>query len=348
MFKRGAGNYAYTSARVKAKKSKLLKEEDYNKMLMMSVPEISHYISEAGYSKEMADLAGRHSGISLVEYATYINMAKQFRSILGSATGDLSHMVAAYLTKWDFENLKVILRGKNYGLSADEIREDLMPAGRLNVEDLEKILATASVDDALALFKSKTGLSVPDEAVNYFRDQGVLAKIEDELAKAYYKGLLAAIDGRDRPSTIFRNYIRYVIDAENVESVLKLKVEGVTGDEALAFFIPGGYEVDQKVYSQIAAVSDLAAALNEMQSLKMYAELKDTLAQDATIMDIVGAIDKYKIKLADQVAHMYPLSVIPVVEYMIHKENEVRNIRMIAHGTDSGLDRETMKNLLVI
>ena len=57
MFKRsGTGNYAYMSARVKAKTSKLLKEEDYNKMLMMSVPEISHYISEAGYSKEMNDL----------------------------------------------------------------------------------------------------------------------------------------------------------------------------------------------------------------------------------------------------------------------------------------------------
>jgi V/A-type H+-transporting ATPase subunit C len=64
MFKHsGTGNYAYMSARVKAKQSKLLKEEDYNKMLMMSVPEISHFISEAGYSKEMNDLAVRHSGI---------------------------------------------------------------------------------------------------------------------------------------------------------------------------------------------------------------------------------------------------------------------------------------------
>jgi len=45
---------------------------------------------------------------------------------------------------------------------------------------------------------------------------------------------------------------------------------------------------------------------------------------------------------------MYPLSVIPVVNYMIHKEIEVRNIRMVAHGIESGLDRETMKSLLVI
>lgn len=349
MFNRsGAGNYAYTAARVKAKKSKLLKEEDYNKLLMMTVPEISHYISDAGYSKEMADLASRYSGISLVEYATYTNMAKQFRSILSSSTGDLSRMVASYLTKWDFENLKTILRGKNYGLSTDEIREDLVPAGSLDMDDLDKIISAPSIEDALALFKTKTGLSVSDEAVNDFKENGVLTKIEDDLSKDYYKGVLASIEGKDRATTIFRNYIKYVIDAKNIETVLKLKVEGVKGEDTAQFFIPGGYEVNQKVFNQISAAPDFQSAVNEMQQLKIYTELKDTLSHDATIMEVVNEIDKYKIRLANQVAHMYPLSVIPVVEFMIHKEIEVRNIRMIAHGTDSGLDRDTMKNLLVI
>ena len=349
MFKRsGAGNYAYTAARVKAKKSKLLKEEDYSKLLMMTVPEISHYISDAGYSKEMNDLAVRYSGISLVEYATYMNMAKQFRSILSSATGDLSRMVAAYLTKWDFENLKTILRGKNYGLTLDDIREDLVPAGSLNIDDLEKIISAPSIEDALAYFKSKTGLSVSAEALAAYKEEGVLTKIEDEISKGYYKSVLASIEGRDRATSIFRNYVKYVIDAKNVETLLKLKVENVPGENISEFFIPGGYEVNQKVFSQIAAASDFQSALNETQSLKIYSELKDSLSQNATIMEVVNEIDKYKIKLANQVAHMYPLSVIPVVEYMIHKEMEVRNIRMIAHGTDSGLDRDTMKKLLVI
>ena len=47
------GNYAYTVARVKAKKSALMKEDAYSKMLMMSLPEISRFISESGYQKEI-------------------------------------------------------------------------------------------------------------------------------------------------------------------------------------------------------------------------------------------------------------------------------------------------------
>ena len=42
------GNYAYIVARVKSKKAALLKDDAYSKMLMMSLPEISRFISESG------------------------------------------------------------------------------------------------------------------------------------------------------------------------------------------------------------------------------------------------------------------------------------------------------------
>ncbi|WP_400256776.1 ATP synthase A1 subunit C [Methanomethylophilus alvi] len=349
MFNRsGAGNYSYTSARVKAKKSKLLKEEDYNKMLMMSVPEISHYISDAGYSKEMADLGNRYEGLSLVEYATYANMAKAFRSILNSSTGALSRMVNAYLTKWDFENLKTIMRGKKYGLPIEEIREDLVPAGNLSMDDLDKMLSLTTIEDILAAFSKKIHIVVPDDVISSYKTNGILGSIEDVLVKEYYKNLLASISSSDRPTQIFRTYIKTCIDLKNVETVLKFKADGITGDVVVEYWIPGGTEVDEKVMSQLAAAQDIQAAVNEMQQLRMYSEIKDSLSQDSTILDIVGVINKYRVELANKVGHMYPLSVIPVVDYMIHKENEVRNIRMIAHGTDSGLDRDTMKKLLVI
>ena len=349
MFNRsGAGNYSYTSARVKAKKSKLLKEEDYNKMLMMSVPEISHYISDAGYSKEMADLGNRYEGLSLVEYATYANMAKAFRSILNSSTGALSRMVNAYLTKWDFENLKTIMRGKKYGLPIEEIREDLVPAGNLSMDDLDKMLSLTTIEDILAAFSKKIHIVVPDDVISSYKTNGILGSIEDVLVKEYYKNLLASISSSDRPTQIFRTYIKTCIDLKNVETVLKFKADGITGDVVVEYWIPGGTEVDEKVMSQLAAAQDIQAAVNEMQQLRMYSEIKDSLSQDSTILDVVGVINKYRVELANKVGHMYPLSVIPVVDYMIHKEIEVSNIRTIARGIESGLSKETIKGLLVI
>ena len=349
MFKHsGTGNYAYMSARVKAKQSKLLKEEDYNKMLMMSVPEISHYISEAGYSKEMNDLGNRYEGIELLEYATYMNMSKQFRSILESANGELKDMVSAYLTKWDFENLKVVLRGRTYGLSLDQMREDLVLAGSLREDDMERLLAAPSIEDALAIVKNKTGLSVSDVAVHAYKENRVLTMIEDEITKGYYKNVLESITGKDRATNVFRTYMKYVIDLKNIETIMKFKMENIEGELAADFFIPGGYQLNQKIYTQAMAAPTVEAAFNELQSMKIYEELKTVLSQTNTISLLILSMERIRLQMAIQVAHMYPLSVIPVVVYMIMKEDEVKKIRTVAHGIDSGLDRDTIKNLLVI
>lgn len=166
MFRRsGSGNYSYTAARVKAKKSKILKAEDYNKLLAMSVPEISRYISEAGYSKEITDMADKHSGLSLLEYATYANMASAFRSILSASKGDCKLVVGAYLREWDYRNLLTIVRGKRSNLSADAIRMDLVPAGHLKAEDFERLMQIGSVDEVLTACADAMNVRIPDDVM---------------------------------------------------------------------------------------------------------------------------------------------------------------------------------------
>lgn len=350
MFRRsGTGNYSYTAARVKAKKSKLLKSEDYNKLLMMSVPEIARYISDnGGYGKEITDMATAYSGIDLIEYATYANMAKAFRSILGAASGDCKNMVGAYLKKWDYTNVLTIMRGKRFGLPADEIRQDLVPAGALNTEDLDKLLQYNTIEEVLNAFKSVGHVRIPDEVVSAYKAEDILAPIEDYFAMAYYHELLASVNANDRPTTVFRNYIRSSIDAKNIETLLKLKSENIDSEAIMGFYIPGGREIDEKTMGQLAGAADMAGLLNDMQQLKMFADIKDSISADSTITQIVNALTHYQAELADAVSALYPLSVLPVVDYMLHKETEVRNIRLLAYGAKSGLGSETVKDLLVI
>lgn len=350
MFKsRGAGNYAYTAARVKSKKAKLMKAEDYNKLLVMSVPEISHYISEAGYAKEMTDLATRYSGLSLLEYATYTNMAKAFRSILTSSKGELANMVQAYLTKWDIYNAMIIMRAKKFGVSMESAREDLVPAGKLNMDDLDKLLAYPTVDDTLAAYCTMVHIKVPEEYMQMYRDRNILAPVEDFFYRDYYKNLLKNIDAHDRPTNIFLSYIKHVIDHKNLETALKLKNDKISPEIIMAFFIPGGAEIDEKVMTAMANADDVAGVLSEASQLKLYVDLKDIISEETdSVLKISAALSELGAVMANKVSHMYPLSIIPVMDYMIHKENEVRNIRMIAHGVDSGLDVEIMKRLLVI
>ena len=62
------GNYAYVVARVKAKKAQLMSDDAYQKMLLMSLPEISRFISESGYQKEITDLTAKFDPLLLYNH----------------------------------------------------------------------------------------------------------------------------------------------------------------------------------------------------------------------------------------------------------------------------------------
>ena len=342
------GNYAYTVARVKAKKSALLKEDAYSKMLMMSLPEISRFISESGYQKEITELTGKYAGVDLIEHATYANMANLFKGILNSSEGELKDMIAADLERWDAWTLKVILRGKSFGLDMDQMKEDLVPAGKLNIAQLETLMGYGSAEEILQAYGRYVDLSIPQNVLAAYGEEKNLAILEDYLDKAYYERLLLNVDPSSRPKRLFQDFIRNEIDITNLETILKLKKEGITGDVILGYYIPGGAQLDKKLATQLANAESISAMANDLAQLDFYEDIKDALDDSKSLKDIVAALTKYHRKQAKTFTHLYPLSVIPVIDFMIHKETEVNNIRIIARGIESGLDKEIIKGLLVV
>jgi len=346
---KGKGNYAYAVARVRAKKASLIGDDAYPKMLMMSLPEISRFISESGYQKEMAELAGRIEGIDLVEHATYMNMARVFSDILRSTTGELRDMVSAYLTKWDVWNLKVILRGKVYGADNESIKEDLVPAGRLNEAMLDKLLSLDTDKEIIEEFGRMEHIKVPSDVVNALAVDGRLRDVEDHFEKFFYTRLLSQLDPSSGPKRLFQDFIRREIDTVNLETILILKMEGIRGDDVMEYIIPGGKQIDKKLATQLANAESVSAAANDLAQLDFYEDIKEALdAENGSLRDLVAGMKRYHIRQAKKFASLYPLSVIPIIDFMIHKKVEVDNIRTIARGLESGIDRDTIKGLLVI
>jgi V/A-type H+-transporting ATPase subunit C len=191
-------------------------------------------------------------------------------------------------------------------------------------------------------------LAIPQTVLATYGEEKNLAVIEDYLDKAYYERLLLNVDPSSRPKRLFQDFIRNEIDITNLETILKLKKEGITGDVILGYYIPGGAQIDKKLATQLANADSVSAMANDLAQLDFYEDIKDALDDSKSLKDIVAALTKYHRKQAKTFTHLYPLSVIPVIDFMIHKETEVNNIRIIARGIESGLDKEIIKGLLVV
>ena len=141
------GNYPYVTARVRARRAALIPQEMYSRILQMEIPEIARFLGEREYKAEMLALGARYSGVDLIEMATSQNLTKTYNDIYNFCEGQLRAVVGRYLDRYDLQNIKTIVRAKIYGASAEEVEEDLVPAGSFPIEFLRQLVEAPNLDD---------------------------------------------------------------------------------------------------------------------------------------------------------------------------------------------------------
>jgi V/A-type H+-transporting ATPase subunit C len=347
----GRGNYAYACARVRAKKSLLLRKDNYPKLLMMDLNEIGRFLGETQYHVEMAELASRYSGVNLIEIGTNRNLARIYRQVLNFCSGELKNMVSSYLARWDEWNVKTILRGKHYGATVEEIVEDLVPAGRFDEEYLRSLIGLESVSDILDAVGKKGGSAIPNEIRASYEDTGALEPLEEYFDKIYYSRLLESIRGKNRPERLFLAFIQKEIDINNLRTLLKLKREGIPFERVRIYFIDGGKELRVNELVRLAGIESFEQMLDELSRFSFYEQIKDALEdakETGSLTKVMLALQRYLAKEAEKFSHQFPLSILPILDYMLRKKVEVDNIRIIARGKESGLDVDVIKGLLVM
>ena len=346
---KGKDNYPYACARVKARKSSLIPRPQYEKFLMMDLQSIIRFISETEYSKEISELGTKYSGLDLVEMATYESLARNFREVLGFCRGNLRAMVEKYLTTWDTWNIKTVLRGKSYGATAQEIMENLVPAGTFSREDLKDMVASENIDDIADHLKGTKFHKHLLEARTAGGEVDLM-KFENALDKEYYAGLLSISTGTGWVRNVIDNFVREKIDIANLKTLFKLKFADLESEYITGFMILGGHELSVLELKRLAATEDFEHFLNELKVYKFWPAIKDqaeTAADTGTLNRVMSALDSYHFRNASKFGKLYPLSFLPFLDYFIWKRIEVDNIRIICRGKQAGLSEELIRSMLI-
>ena len=351
LFGGSKGNFAYACTRVKAKKRFLMARDTYSRVLLMDVHEIARFLGETQYREEMSRYGSRYSGANLIEVAVTRNLARTYTDILAFTTGHLRVMVGDYLKRWDMFNVKTVLRGKTTDVRDDEIIETFVPAGAFSEEYLRSLVQMSSIQEIMDALSKEPSLGITPELVREVVDTKRLAQLEDHLDRTLYYDLLHVVKGTDTAQQILRQFIRREVDVTNLKVLLKLKAERIPEDKIVTYLIHGGMDYSMDRLRSLAQQEGLAPVIEELEKSSMYQDIKPALEkfkEDKKLSGITIALDKALIRTSEKFAHFYPLSVLPIVNYIIRKKVEVDNIRIIARGKQSGLSTRVIEDLLVI
>jgi len=344
-----AGNYEYVTARVRSRKAALFDDDDYRKLVRMGPGEIARFMEETEYETEMNALGARYSGVDLIEYALNRNLAKHFEDLLRWADGRLYDLIARYLRKFDVWNLKTVIRGTYSGATEADVRDDLILAGEIGEETLDRLVAAETVPEIVELLEGTLFGPPLEAALREYEDTGVLVPLENALDLEFYEDLLAGLPSEGtRATELYVEFLQAEIDFRNLRNALRLARSGADIEPA-EYFIDGGRLFDESDVRQLASNQD--QLLEHIRSSVYGDDLEvalDVLEDAESLIEFEHALDAALLEYADTLSNRYPLSICPVLSYVLAKEREVDNIRAIARGREAGLEPEEIERELVI
>ena len=351
-FGKGASNYPYAVTRLRAMRIKLFPRDAYPRFLNMSLDEITRKIGESEYKQDIDELSREYTGINLIEHALNRNMAASFQKILKITEGAPHELVFEYLRVFDIEDIKTILRGKVHNIPEDQILQTLVTGGVLRYTFLSG-LVSKTVEEIIVLFKD-----TPYGPILEQFDGSNLPEIENELDKFYYENLFEAIGytgSSDRKQ--FDQFVRREIDIKNLSLLLRVKKYGAAVSENAescpidgisSMIIPHGLDLETDSLINLC-YEDFVNALRSTTYWEAVGPVLDT--QDlasVSLTDVEARLLRYNLTKVTKNSRRFMLSIVPILEFIIYKSNEVRNLRIIVRGKSVGMDNDLIKDRLVI
>jgi V/A-type H+-transporting ATPase subunit C len=345
----GTSNYEYVVARVRSRRSKLFDDDDYRKLVRMGTGEIARFMEESEYETEMNRLGSRHSGVDLIEYALNANLAGHFDDLLRWADGRLYDYVARYLRKFDAWNVKTVLRGLYSGVDPEAIESDLIDAGEFSEQQLSELLEAGSIQDVVAALDGTVFGDPLAAALEDYEETDLLVPLENAVDRTFYERLVEGLPSNpDTATALYVEFLEAEIDFRNLRNALRLARSGADMDPS-EYFIAGGTLFDESEVRRLVGDEDeLVEYIRESSYGGDLGAALNVLSEAETLIEFEHAIDIALLEYADTLSNRYPLSVCPVLSFVLAKEREVDNIRAIARGREAGLGPEEIQEELVV
>tara|TARA_Y100000310_G_C20689121_1_gene821029 strand:- start:1181 stop:2173 length:993 start_codon:yes stop_codon:yes gene_type:complete len=327
MSKLRLGFYPYTYARLAVMKGDLIKQTQWDNLLKMGINELLRYLQDSGYKTEIDALGMDKRNLASLENALNTNLMRIFTKLKRISDEKVQKVLEVYLSRYDMENIKSIVRGKLTQTSGDEIKEMLLPS--IN-HDEEYFLELMKIDDLGKLFK-KLELDIKGKE---------LFEIENSIDKKYYDDLFnfaKNIKGQGKP---FKEFIEAELHILNIKMLLRLKKEEFSKEEIGKYLINPDKRIENLI--EIEKIQDIVKELQKLGFVSKTIKIEDT----ALLTQVEIDLDINLLKKEVALMHKFPLTVNVILGFMFAKEIEVKNLKILLKGKSLHLEEDYLQSLL--
>ena len=319
------------STTVRVLEKKLLTKADLDRLVeARNLDETLRLLGDTVYQKEIAKLERPQ------DYEMALKREKlRFLEEIISYTPD-RRLVDLVALKYYYHNIKVIVKEN---ITGDDLSGLYIEFGDFNLPRLREELATgkkiSQVDDYFDIAK---------KSLEKYKETKDAQLIDINIDKAYYKAVKELADEMDL--RLMENYIEDLIDFSNIKTILRCHKRGRDLEFYKSALIDGGNVPKDKLYNYFnSKVDDGASAFKTTRFYKSVKPGIDYFRETGSLSVYEKLRDNYFIDCIKESKKMtYGPEV--VVAYIIAKEIEIKNLRIILVSKMNGLSSTFIRERL--
>lgn len=321
-------NYLYAGARLRTLENTVIGRERLERLLQADGTDACIPLLEEWGVKL---IRSTETGAFDREATLEARLSEAYAEVLAST--DDAAFARIWLLPYDCNNIKSAIKCAHRGLDCDRMLIRL--SGGIPADDVKNAISKHVYDRLPAPFGSAAR-----EAAAQFERTGDPRVVDRILDAACYAGMLAL--AKESGVELAEKLVVRKIDLTNAMIALRAgRMGGEIGRRTLAeFFLPGG----QLALSELAAWS--AAGEDEVLERLYYTALerfaKRAAGTDRTLAALERAADDDLMETARE-AKLVPVGAEIAVGYLIGREYEVKNLRILLAGKSVGLPADALR-----
>lgn len=337
--------YAFTTAYLKGEESRCVSADHIEGMLqkstMQGALEVIENTDIGDYLREQPiktfDETDQYLGKYLGECLKRLERFKPPSEII--------RLADAYIEKYDILNVKIAIR--------TVLMEKPAPMALLgaiyNQGYLEKLLSVKSVDEIAEIIVI-CNLGDYASIIKDIKEKEIVSTFEAEikLDRMYYENMLGQL-GNMNDGCLVTRALGIIIDLTNLQIVFR-SVLGGREFIATEFVLDGGYMLLGNTIREFLSskMNEITGKLEHTEYDQLAQEVSKNYEKDRNITIIDTLIEKHKIKSLKESLSPRVLSPSNMLWYLILKEQEIRNVRLILKAFTDGIPLSEIEDYLVI
>jgi len=339
--------YAFISACLKGEEPKTVTSEHIDKMKAASnLEDALAIIRETDVGSYLEESALRTFDDLDEHLWRYLAQRIRYVESFHFLPRDVLEISKAYVVKYDVLNIKAVLQH----LSGAQ-RTSMIPVGVIHNNELLEELSNAEDVDAIIqiLIRCKMGDHVPT-LEEYKIDKSSKSKFvaEAKLDGEYYKSMLN-MARRIKDGSALAKALGVIIDLTNLQIACRAIIQGI-GHDAAESIIAGGYRITDKAIGELLPlkIADIPARLEDTHYQQIAIEVSTNYEKNKNITAVDEIIDKHKFEMLKDMLSPRVLSPLVMAWYLVLKEVEIRNLRLVLKTIIDGVPVQEIENYLVM